>query len=307
MKKVFLVILNYNGESDTLELLNSLKKVNRSGFMLYTVLVDNLSKSKINIDPSDFKELNLHLIFNNKNLGFSGGNNVGIRYSLRNGADYVIILNNDTLADPDFIKELINVSEINEKCGVVCPKILFSKGYEFHKDKYKDSELGRVIWYAGGKMDWKNVIGVHRGVDEVDNHQFDTITQTELATGCCLLINKDVFEKIGDYDERYFLYFEDADFSERVKKAGFKIYYAPKAIIWHKNAQSSGGSGSDLQDYYITRNRLLFGFRFAPIRTKLALFRESLKFIFKGRKWQKKGVLDYFTLKLGKGNFIDKQ
>ena len=152
-------------------------------------------------------------------------------------------------------------------------------------------------------MDWNNVIGHHRGVDEIDRGQFDKTEETELATGCCMLLKKEVFEKVGMLDDKYFLYYEDADLSIRTKKKGFKIVYVSKSVIWHKNASSAGGSGSVLQDYYITRNRLLFGFRYSAIRAKFALLRESLALLINGRKWQKRGVLDFYLGKLGRGSY----
>jgi GT2 family glycosyltransferase len=152
-------------------------------------------------------------------------------------------------------------------------------------------------------MDWDNLIGKNLGVDEVDHGQFDVRAETELATGCCFLIRSEVLENVGMFDERYFLYYEDADLSERIKRAGYKIIYEPRAVLWHKNAESSGGSGSDLQDYYITRNRLLFGMTYANIRTRFALVRESLGLLIKGRKWQKRGILDYYFKIFGKGTF----
>lgn len=307
MKKVFLVILSYKTHKDTFDLLESLKKVKKESFELSVVIVDNYPKDSIELNTQDFKELNLRVIYSKENLGFSGGNNIGINESLKNGADYVVILNNDTIVDPLFIEELVKAAESSEDVGIATPKIYFAKGYEFHKDRYEDKNLGKVIWYAGGKIDWKNALGAHRGVDEIDSGQYDKTSETELATGCCLLIKKDVLEKIGGYDKKYFLYFEDADLSHRTIGAGFKIRYAPKAIIWHKNAQSSGGSGSALQDYFTTRNRLIFGYTYAPMRTKIALFRQSLNLILKGRPWQRKGAIDFYLLKFGKGSYpVDK-
>jgi hypothetical protein len=152
-------------------------------------------------------------------------------------------------------------------------------------------------------MDWANIIGQHRGVDEADKGQFDKVEETEIATGCCMMIKKEVLKKVGLLDDKYFLYYEDSDLSVRAKKAGYKIVYAPKSIIWHKNAGSAGGSGSALQDYYIIRNRLLFGFRYASARSKLALFRESLFLLLRGRRWQKRGIIDFYLGKLGKGSY----
>lgn len=152
-------------------------------------------------------------------------------------------------------------------------------------------------------MDWNNVIGHHKGVDKVDEGQFDKKEETEFATGTCMLISRAVIEKTGMFDERYFLYYEDNDWCMRIKRAGYKIMYTPKSLVWHKNAASGGGSGSALQDYYITRNRLLFGLNYAPARTKVALIRESFRLLAKGRKWQQIGVRDYFMKKFGKGSY----
>ena len=117
-----------------------------------------------------------------------------------------------------------------------------------------------------------------------------------------MVITRRALEKVGLLDEKYFMYLEDLDYSERIKKAGFKIIYEPKAIVWHKNAQSSG-VGSDLNDYFFTRNRLLFGMTYAPIRTKFALIRESGRLAVKGRKWQKRGVVDFYLRNFEKGSW----
>ncbi|MEM4230386.1 MAG: glycosyltransferase, partial [Candidatus Pacearchaeota archaeon] len=175
--------------------------------------------------------------------------------------------------------------------------------FEFHKKRYKKEDLGKVIWFAGGKMDWQNVIGLHIGVDEIDKGQFEKISEIDFASGACMLIKSDVFKKIGKFDERYFLYYEDSDFCQRAKKTQYKIIYNPKAILWHKNAGSTGGSGSELQDYYLTRNRLLFGMKYAPYKSKLALLKESISLLAKGRKWQKRGVKDFYFGNFGKGSF----
>lgn len=115
-----------------------------------------------------------------------------------------------------------------------------------------------------------------------------------------MFIRREVLEEIGFFDERYFLYLEDADFSQRAKRKGWKILYWPRAILWHKVSQSSG-IGSQLNDYYITRNRLLFGMTYAGVRAKLALLKESVKLMFVGRKWQRAGVADFYMGRFGHG------
>ncbi|MDP2649429.1 MAG: glycosyltransferase family 2 protein [bacterium] len=302
MKTVFVVILNFNGGKNTIECLESLGEVSRRNFDLRIVVVDNGS-SDDSVEEIRKKFENIVIIENLGNLGFTGGSNEGIRYALSGGADYILLLNNDTIVDSDLVENLFKTGFSDANIGGVVPKIYFEKGYEFHRKRYKKEDLGKVIWYAGGIMDWENLIGKNRGVDQVDHGQFGKSEETELSTGCCFLVKCQVFKKIGLFDNNYYLYYEDADLSQRIKKAGFKIVYEPKAILWHKNAESSGGSGSDLQDYYITRNRLLFGMTYAPFRTKIALFRESLSILKSGRHWQKKGVLDFYFRELGRGSF----
>lgn len=303
MKQVFVILINYKGDKDTIDCLESLRKTKKADFLLHVLLVDNFPPQPIEIDENKYKDIDLRVIYSSKNLGFTGGNNLGIQRALSERADYVLILNNDTFVDQNLLSELVKTAESNSKIGMVVPKIYFAKGFEFHKNRYSEEDLGRVIWYAGGIIDWKNVFAIHRGVDEVDRGQFNSEEETESASGNCFLIKSETLKSTGAFDDKYFLYYEDADLSQRVKKAGFKIVYNPKAMLWHKNARSTGGSGSPLQDYYITRNRLLFGMKFAPARAKFSLFREAIKILLAGRVWQKRGALDFFIGKMGKGSY----
>jgi GT2 family glycosyltransferase len=303
MLKVFISVINYNGASNTLDCLKTLNELQKDDFELLVNVIDNASKEPFDISESRFTSFKTKIIRSSLNTGFSGGHNINIKHALASDADYVLILNNDTKTDVNLLTELLKSAKSQPDYGVLVPKIYFERGYEFHKKKYTEGELGKIIWYAGGVMDWRNLIGINRGVDEIDLGQYDKASETELATGCCMLVKREVFEKIGSFDNRYFLYYEDADFTMRVKKKGFKIIYQPKAILWHKNAGSAGGSGSSLQDYYISRNRLLFGMRYAPIRTKIALLRESLTITSRGRVWQRKGVRDFYLRKFGEGSY----
>lgn len=239
---------------------------------------------------------------NKKNLGFSGGNNVGIEQALKWGADAILLLNDDTKVDKLAIKHLSTALFSSSGIGITVPKIYFYPGYEYHKNRYSSAERGKVIWYAGGTVDWQNVYGKHVGVDEVDRGQYDRAGETGFASGCCALVKKEVFEQAGLFDERYFLYLEDMDFSVRAKKAGFNILYEPKAVVWHKNAQSSG-VGEGLHDYFFTRNRLLFGAAYTSLRTRFALARESMRILLKGNNWKRRGVLDFYFGRFGKGNW----
>ncbi len=292
--KVTIVILNFNGANVTKECVESLKKASGS---FEIIIVDNGSTDGSDKILSKIKGITF--LQNKENLGYSGGNNSGIKVALKNGAEAVLVLNNDTIVEKDF---LINLLRATKKADVISPKIYFAPGFEFHKDRYKLKDLGKVIWFAGGKIDWNNIMGIHLGVDEVDNGQFEKQKEIEFATGACMLIKSEVFKKIGLFDEKYFLYLEDMDFSRRVKLAGFKIYFEPSSVIWHKNASTSGGSGSLLQDYFITRNRLLFSFKYAKFRTKIAVFRQIFGSYRNNTK--RRALIDFLTLQLGKGSFL---
>jgi len=308
MKKVAFVIVNFNGCEDTLLCLSSLTKMKIPEDVECSIyVVDNASditteKIAHFMFPVSNSSLQYFYIQSDINMGFSGGNNIGIKKALADGNDYIGLLNNDTLVDIELLSQLLD-GFTDSNIGIVVPKIYFMKGFEYHKDKYKKEDLGKVIWYAGGVMDWENVIGSHRGVDEIDSGQFDKPETTEFATGCCMMAKRKVWEEVGFLDEKYFLYYEDSDYSTKVKKQNYTIMYYPKAFLYHKNAGSTGGSGSSLQDYYITRNRLLFGLRYAPYKTKLHLVIESIRLLQKGRTWQKRGVNDFYRKRFGQGTY----
>ncbi|MDP3998644.1 MAG: glycosyltransferase family 2 protein [bacterium] len=301
MKKISLIILNWNGKADALACLKSLRELRVMNYELRIIIVDNASEDS-SVEEIHKKFPQVVILENNENLGFAEGNNVGIREALKEGADCIILLNNDTLVDNDLVEELLKAAESDPIIGVVSPKIYFAPGFEFHKDRYKGEDRGKVIWYAGGEIDWQNVLGSHRGVDEVDSGQYNKVEETNFATGCCMLVKREVFKTTGLLDKKYFLYYEDTDFCQRARRAGYKILYTPKAIVWHKNAASSDKPGSPTHVYYQTRNRLLFGFLYASLRTKMALFRESLRFLLEGGI-KRKAVLDFYRGKFGQGRF----
>ena len=291
--KVAIITVNYNGKVDTLEFLQSLNKLPTTNYQLLTVVVDNGSSDGLVRELRDVGDT--VCLQTGANFGYAGGFNKGIEYAKIWGADYFLLINNDVLInDASLISELIKTLESDENIGLVSPKIYFAKGFEFHKEKYTKEDLGKVIWYAGGKFDWDNIGNVHKGLDEVDKGQYEVIEESEIFSGACVLIKKEVFEKIGLLNEDYFLYFEDSEFAKRCQDNGFKIYYNGKVSIYHKVSQSTG-IGSTLTDYYHTRNRLIFGTKNGKTRTKFALFREAVWLLLFGRTAQKKGVWDYFT------------
>jgi len=127
--------------------------------------------------------------------------------------------------------------------------------------------------------------------------------QTDFISGALFITKTSVLEKTGLFDDKYFMYLEDVDLCQRIKLAGYKLIFDPKIKIWHKVAQSSG-IGSSLNDYFITRNRLLFGFTYASLRTKFALAREAVNKLFTGTKAQRQAVIDFFLGRFGRGSWI---
>lgn len=293
MPKVFIIILNWNGWKDTLECLKSLKHNN---YPCRIVVVDNGSTDESverleDIEGIDFLSLK-------SNWGFSGGNNFGIKYALREGADYVLLLNNDTIVDKNFLKELMREAEKNPRAGLLGAKIYY------HDEPEK-------IWFAGGEISFLGK-GTHIGVNEIDKGQYDQVKEVEYITGCCLLVKKEVTDKIGFLDEDYFLYYEDTDYSWRARKAGYDCLFVPRAKIWHKcSAASVEGSASYI--YYSARNRLLLLRKNAPIFVRIILpifiFWKTIKQFFKllfvpeKRIWSKNillGIKDYYLKRTGK-------
>lgn len=289
MTNISIILVNWNGKDDTLACLASLKVLSPQSSVFSTIVVDNGSTdNSVEVIRREFPDV--EVIETGKNLGFTGGNNIGIRRALEAGADFVWLLNNDTTADKNALTALIDAFA-DRRVGIAGSKIYFAPGHEFHKEKYQKKEQGKVLWYAGGLIDWKNMYASHRGVDEVDNGQYDRTQETSFVTGCSMMVRKDVFEKIGLLDEKLFAYLEDLDFCLRAKQMGYALFYVPQSILWHKNASSSG-VGSDTHQYYMTRNRLIVGFRYAPFRTKLALVREAFRTLLSGPAIRRKAIID---------------
>jgi len=286
--KISILIVTYNSQDYILECLKSVYQSKNEGFILEVIISDNAS----NDDTVKLIEKNYpkaKIITNKTNTGFSGGINVAIKYGLESDSDYFFILNPDTHIKKDTI---LNLFKNKEKADILSPKIYFT-------------DNPKIIWYAGGKIDWDNCYGTHIGVDEEDRGQYDQIKEIEYSTGCGELISRRVFEKTGLMNEKYFLYLEDLDFSLRARKNGFNIKFIPESSMFHHNAKSSS-VGSPIQDYYITRNRMYFAAIYAPIRTKIAVFRQSLGFLVKGRKAQKIAVQDFLMFKMYKGSIFNK-
>ncbi len=238
---VTVVVLNYNRREDTLACLASLAQLHYPHRQI--VVVDNGS-SDASVAAFYAAYPDLPIIENKDNLGFAAGNNVGIRYALETGSDYVLLLNNDTEVASDFLDRLIAACLGDATIGVVGPKI-----YYYHQPQ--------MIWSVGGMIDWQRGLTRMRGLDMTDQGQFDTSVDIDFVTGCALLIRRSVLEQVGLLDERFGIYYEETEWCVRIGRAGWRIVYVPESHIWHK-IQPATQDVSPHITYYMTRNRLLF-------------------------------------------------
>ena len=300
--KIAVIIVHFADQELTFATLDSLRKTTLPSKLRSQVyVVDNTSSEDFEEDLIK-KYPEVKLVASLENRGFAGGNNLGLKEALADKNDIFVLLNNDTLVKKDFYKKILSSPITKKDVGIVGGLIYFAPGFEFKK-KYKKEDIGKVIWYGGGQIDWDNVYISHRAVDQVDKGQFKKVEENDFVTGCLLITKREVLEKVGLLSEKMFLYLEDADFNLRVKRAGYKIIFDPRIKIWHKVAQSSG-IGSPLNDYFLTRNRLLFGFKYARPRVKLALLREAFRKKKDGTKAQKAAVKDFLSFNFGKGSWL---
>lgn len=235
---VYIILVNYKSVEHTIECIKSLQQVTYSNYKI--IVVDNCSEDN-SLEQLEECKNNIILIESKLNTGFAGGNNLAINYAMKNNAEYVLLLNNDTTVEPDFLDELIKKTSPN--IGINIGKILF----------YYDKSM---IWYAGGKINKLKGCTDVNGFEK-DNGQYDQEEYVTFASGCCMLISKDILKKVGMLREDYFLYFEDTDYCAKVLRSGYKILYSPKSVIYHKESVSTVKE-SFVFLYYITRNRLYF-------------------------------------------------
>lgn len=237
---VWVVIVVYNSYADSRDCLQSLAAATWP--QLGVAVVDNGSGDgcgeRLRVE---FPELT-H-IRSEENRGFAGGCNIGIRAAIDAGADFICLLNNDTLVEPGFIEPLVDRAVGDAGAGVVGGKILYDGA-------------DRVIWFAGGEIDERRGFTRHRGQDEPDVGQYDNPDDVDYVTGCLFFVPVPVFEKIGLFDERYFMYCEEVDLCLRARRAGYRCCYEPGAVIRHRVSRSMGGAYRPLFYYYQTRNLL---------------------------------------------------
>lgn len=239
-EKIGIVIVNYNGEKYQND---ALKTIYESSYQnLEVVIVDSGSKdNSIEMAKKDYPQA--HYLVQGENVGVARGNNIGIRYAVDElHVDYILLLNNDIELDKDTIRLLAD----NASPGTITvPKIYY---YEPHD----------MLWFAGGALVWEKGESEHWGNFETDCGKYDIQKEITYSPTCCMLIHKGVFEKIGMIDETVFMYFDDTDFCARANRAGIKLLYVPKAVMWHKVSSAGGGADSKVQVYYMTRNKLYY-------------------------------------------------
>jgi hypothetical protein len=241
--KVSIILLNWNGLEDTTECLESLKRITYPNYEV--IVVDNGSRGN---DAEVLQEKfgnYVHLIKNDRNYGFSGGNNIGIRYVLNNSSpDYILLLNNDTVVDTNFLTEMVKVAERDSSIGMAGAKIYC----------YDNAKRLHCVWHSIN-MRWGRLSTV--GFLTIDKGQYEKITEVDCVQASCCLAKRELVERIGLLDESYFLGWEDIDYCLRATRAGYKITYVPKAKIWHKGSSASM-KVSQLWGYYRGRNWFLF-------------------------------------------------
>jgi GT2 family glycosyltransferase len=238
--EVAVIILNWNGKDETIECLESLGNMTYQNYKI--LIVDNAS-SDGSVEVLRQRYPAMELIVSGRNLGFAGGNNLGIKRALESGTDYLLLLNNDTTVEPGFLGKMVGTAESAPGIGIVGPKICMY------------SDPGK-IWSAGGRIDmFAGKIGnLGEGLPEKD---FSGVRDVDYVSGCALLIKAEVARRIGLMDERYFLYFEETDWNVRAHKAGYRSVVDYDARIFHK-AGISTAKVKDSDYYYGPRNLPLF-------------------------------------------------
>lgn len=273
--KVSIITVNYNGCVDTCEMIESLKQHENYPYEL--IVVDNGSASLEDYTLLKEKYPDVKVIRSDNNLGFAGGNNIGIQYATGN---YLFFLNNDTIITRPILEILVKRLESNAKIGCVSPKTTFWP-------------QSNKLQYAGAtKMSYITLRNEFTGYMQEDDGRFDTPQETVFANGAAMMIRSVDLQKYGLMAEHYFLYYEELDWCAFMQKAGFSIWYEPQAVVGHKES-ASVGLQSPLQVYYHTRNRFVFAKRTLSdsferrcsylYQTLVALPKRLLIYILKGK------------------------
>ena len=238
---ISIITVNFNQAKVTCELLASLRNITYKNVEI--IVVDNASKEDASIIKKQYPEVTL--INSNSNLGFAGGNNLGLKSAQ---GKYILFINNDVEVSTDFLEPLFQKLIHLDSTAAVSPKI-------------KYFTPGNTIQYAGSyAVNPFTLRNTHIGTGEIDHGQYNESKLTSYAHGACMLVKKSVIDLIGSMDEKFFLYYEEQDWCERMNRNGYHIFYVPQSVVLHKESISTGKS-SPLKTYYLSRNRILFARR----------------------------------------------
>jgi GT2 family glycosyltransferase len=241
-KRIGVVTVAYNSGRVLEQFLRSVVAQTHGDFLIY--VVDNASGDSTLAQLEAWGDARIRVIPNTLNVGIAEADNQGIRAALADGCDYVLFLNNDVEFEPETFAVLVAELEALD-CDLLAPKIFF-------EDRIH-------IWSAGGTLSaLKGYLAAHRGEGELDRGQFDTAMRIRFAPGCCILVRRGVFDRIGTMDAKYFVYHEDADFLFRAWRAGLTMCYTPRARIFHKVSSLTGGKTSAFTIRYNARGHVYF-------------------------------------------------
>ncbi len=294
-KTLGVVIINWNRKDLTLNCLKSLEPVVSKRKDISVFVVDNHSADDSVVFLKKQK-LDFTLIENKENSGWAGGHNVGIRYALKNGASAIFVLANDATIKQDTLTFLEKRLYANKNIGIVGPKIYFMN-------------KKRSIANAGGVIMKHRYFGYDRGMHEQDKGQYDKPTEVDFVTGAAMLIRAEVFEKVGLFDEKLFLYYEDGDLCFSARKQGYRCFFEPQSTMYHIGGATTS-FGSPLHTYYTTRNHLLFVQKHAPFIVKMREFLRTPKTLYElahhknpMNKYALLGIRDYYLRRFGQRTY----
>ncbi len=298
---ISIVVLNWNAAEDTLACLNSLAALTYPNFKV--IVVDNGSTDD---SLARLRRCNasypLRLLETGSNMGFAGGNNYGTRYALEHGADFVLVLNNDTTVAPDLLECLLAAAQRLPDAGVFSARILYF-------------DEPQRVWFDGARWNPSCLQLEWPGKDAEEDTLDTTDHDTDYACGAALFFRSEVARQIGLLDESFFLVWEEVDWCFRTRKAGWRNIVVPAAKVWHKIGVSFGGESSPLRTYFSIRNELLWFSRHAPFSARLRLWIKDLrrlvpKFVIANGQapWIERllwAVRDYVRAWLGGGNRLE--
>jgi len=288
---VSIITLNYNQAQTTIEFLNSCQSLTYPNYEILVCDMNSTESPTLVISNKEYPNTSLYR--SKTNLGFSGGNNWGMSFAK---GDYFLIINNDTEVTQNLIELLLIPFEMDPNTGVVCPKI------KYYSDKTK-------IQYAGFSR-MNTITGRTKtiGNKEDDQGQYDAIKSTWGAHGAAMLVKKEIIEKVGRFPEKFFLYYEEWDWTTRILNAGYKIFFQGLATVYHKESISVGRK-NPMKEYYLTRNRILYmrrnshGIKFLAFTAFFTLFtvpKTTLNYILRGKfsflRAFFKGIRDNFSI-----------